>query len=143
MEYLLGSIVTSLTMLVMYRWLEKKHSNKKTMKLDIRQSKYLSIALASMREDDPSFEPATTQSLKHFDAQHLRILFMDGQAYWITNNIFYTADIVDGDVDQDSTRQVDTMAMDKVQLKKTIYIVEKLTEGLENNERGNSGNKGV
>ena len=143
MEYLLGSIVTSLTILLMYRWLDKKHPVRKRVRLDIRQSRYLATALAAIRSSEPSFEPANTQSLKHFDAQHLRILIMDGQAYWTTNNILYTADLVNGDVDKDSARQVDTMTMDKVQLKKIIYIVEKLTEGLENNERGNSGDKGV
>ena len=141
MEYLLGSIVTSITMLVMYKWLEKKSSLKKPIKVDIRQSKnYASLMKIFMPE--PSFEKATTQSQKHFDKIHLRILILDGNAYWIANNIFYTADIVNGDIDKDNARQVDTMTMDKVQLKKMMFIIEKLTEGLEN-DSWNSGNEGV
>ena len=53
-------------------------------------------------------------------------------AYWIKDNVFYEADVVDGDVDKKTARQVDTMAMDKVQLNKMMSIVEKLTEGTHN-----------
>lgn len=141
MEYLLGSIITSITMLVMYRWLENKNSLKKPIKLDIRQSKNYS-SLMKIFAPEPSFEKATTQSQKYFDKIHLRILVLDGNAYWIANNIFYTADIVNGDIDKDNARQVDTMTMDKVQLKKMMFIIEKLTEGLEN-DSWNSGNEGV
>ena len=68
---------------------------------------------------------------------------MDNQAYWIKDSIFYMADMSnDGGVDKDTTRRVDTMTMDKVQLKKMMFIIEKLTEGLEN-DSWNSGNEGV
>ncbi len=139
MEYLLGSTVTALTILVMYRWLERKHSNRKQIKVDIRQSKNFKNTM-SFFVPEPSFETAKTQALKYFDKVHLRVLVLDGNAYWIVNNIFYTADIINGDIDRDTTREVDTMTMDKVQLKKMMYIVEKLTEGL-NNDSGNSGDK--
>jgi hypothetical protein len=49
--------------------------------------------------------------------------------YWIVNNTFYVADIVDGNVEENTTRLVDTMTMDKVQLDKIMFIVEKLREG--------------
>ena len=141
MEYLLGSIVTSLTILLMYRWLQQNDSLKKPIKVDIRQSKNFSN-LIKLFTPEPSFDKATTQSQKHFDKIHLRVLVLDGNAYWIANNIFYTADIINGDIDKDNARQVDTMTMDKVQLKKMMFIIEKLTEGLENDSR-NSGNEGV
>jgi hypothetical protein len=51
----------------------------------------------------------------------------------------YTAKLIDGKVDDESTTTVDTMGMDKVQLDKTIFIVSKLTEGLED-DRSNTGN---
>ena len=61
---------------------------------------------------------------------------MDEQAYWIKDNVFYTADM-DGDyVDKDTTRRVDTMAMNTVQLDKMMFIVDKLREGNLNDSGG-------
>jgi hypothetical protein len=69
---------------------------------------------------------------------YVRVMVVDDQAYWIKDNTFFTADMVDDNLDNDSTRTVDTMGMDEVQLKKMIFIVDKLTEGT-SNDRGDSG----
>lgn len=71
-----------------------------------------------------------TQATKYQNSNLLRIIFVDKQAYWIKESVFYTADLDDfGFIDAESTRAVDTMTMDKVQLDKMSFIVEKLTEG--------------
>ena len=54
---------------------------------------------------------------------------MDNQAYWIKDNVFYTADMaMNGNVDKDTTRTVDTMTMNKVQLDKMMFIIDRLRE---------------
>lgn len=73
-----------------------------------------------------------TQSKRHFENSTMRVLFIEDKAYWIKNNALYVAEIRDGEVDESSAIQVDTMAMNKVELDKTIFIVEKLREGLTN-----------
>jgi hypothetical protein len=70
-----------------------------------------------------------TQSMQHIDKHTLRAIVVDDNMYWIINNAFYVADIVDGNVEENTTRLVDTMTMDKVQLDKIMFIVEKLREG--------------
>jgi hypothetical protein len=79
------------------------------------------------------------QSIKHFDKNHIRIFVFANSAYWITNNQLYSADFNEGQVDRETTKKVDTIDMDAVELKKISFIVEKLREGLEKNERGNTG----
>ena len=51
-----------------------------------------------------------------------------------------TANIIDGNIDQNSTKGVDTMGVDKVELNKLSMIVDKLTEESINDNR-NSGNE--
>jgi hypothetical protein len=80
-----------------------------------------------------------TQARKHTSDISTRVLFLNDSAYWIKDNALYTAKLIDGKVDDESTTTVDTMGMDKVQLDKTIFIVSKLTEGLED-DRSNTGN---
>ena len=60
---------------------------------------------------------------------YTRVVFVENQAYWIKNNTLFVADMDEGMVDEDTTREVDTMGMNKVQLEKVIHIVDALTEG--------------
>jgi hypothetical protein len=62
---------------------------------------------------------------------YTRVVFLENQAYWIKNNTLFVADMEEGFVDEQTTREVDTMGMDRVQLEKVIHIVEALTEGKE------------
>jgi hypothetical protein len=130
LEYFSGSIITAVTMFLTYRWLQKNTGHmKKSFKLVVSQSNNNEL-LKKMFTLGESFPKATTQSTKHFDSVSIRILIVDSQAYWIKNNSVFMADVVNGEVEKDTAREVDTMAMDKVQLNKMIFIVEKLKEGL-------------
>jgi hypothetical protein len=130
LEYFLGSIIAATTIFFTYRWLQKNNGHMtKSVKVIVTQSNNNEL-LKKMFMPDESFPKATTQSTKHFDSISLRILIVDSQAYWIKNNSVFTADVINGEVEKDTAREVDTMAMDKVQLKKMIFIVEKLKEGL-------------
>ena len=61
---------------------------------------------------------------------------MDSKAYWIKDNVFYSADMApDGTVDKDTTQKVDTFSLNKVQLDKMVFIVDRLTEGLDDDSR--------
>lgn len=80
-----------------------------------------------------------TQSKIHDSKVNIKVIIMDNQAYWIKDNAFYTASIrIDGNVDKDSTRVVDTMSMNSVQLDKMMFILDKLREEAFD-DRGGSG----
>jgi hypothetical protein len=68
------------------------------------------------------------QSTKHDKNVNIRVIIMDNQAYWIKDNVFYTAELNHGIVDKDTTKEVDTMTMNKVQLDKMIFIIDRLRE---------------
>lgn len=79
-----------------------------------------------------------TQSLIHNEKKKQVTIFTEDKAYWIKDNGFYQADLADGEIDKSTIKIVDTMAMDKVELDKMIFIVEKLREGMRN-DFGSSG----
>ena len=68
------------------------------------------------------------QSAKHDKNVNIRVIIMDDQAYWIKDNVFYTAELNHGIVDKETTKEVDTMTMNKVQLDKMIFIIDRLRE---------------
>jgi hypothetical protein len=70
---------------------------------------------------------------------NIKVIIIDNSAYWIKDNTFYTAYLsVDGTVDKNTTRTVDTMTMDSVELERMLFIMDKLREGL-NNDSGSTG----
>jgi hypothetical protein len=79
-----------------------------------------------------------TQATDFFDNTSMRIVLFDDQAYWIQANTLYTAPFENGKVEESVKQVVDTMALNDVELKKVIGIVERLTERI-NNEDYNSG----
>lgn len=127
MEYILGSAITLVSIVILNRLLR---SSLKENKLNVKISQSYLYKLMSdydNRENNKSF--AETQSFKHIKNQYVRIMIVDTEAYWIRNNQLYVADFIDGEIDTESTKEVDTIAMDPVELKKTMFVVEKLTEG--------------
>jgi hypothetical protein len=82
-----------------------------------------------------------SQSDNHEEKLYTKVVFLENQAYWIKDNALLIADLEDGVVLEETTRQVDTIGMDSVQLDKVIGIVSALTEGRKN-DSGYSGYQG-
>ena len=77
-----------------------------------------------------------SQSKIHYDKTNIKVIIFDDSAYWIKDNIFYKAPLVNQLIDKESAEQVDTIHMDKVQLDKMLFIMDKLREGINDDSRG-------
>lgn len=128
MEYFIGSIITLFAIGIMAFVI--KHEFKKNNSLTIKysQSNVFEI-IKHLIPKNMQYDVPETQSTKHHDSIFVKIFVLDDKAYWIKENTFYSADYINGEVDESTTTPVDTMAMDKVQLKKMIFIIENLTRG--------------
>lgn len=127
MEYFIGSIAT-IALLLAVANLRKA---KKPRPIITQSQASLFEIIKNTEQITGLLNPKlNTQASVYHNSNLLRIIFVDNQAYWIKESVFYTADVDDfGFIDAESTRAVDTMAMNKVQLDKMIFIVDKLTEG--------------
>lgn len=130
MEYFLGSLFTLVLMFFFSRKADKI-VNEKPKKVLFSQSYINNLVEQQVIEQLSSVLkfPAKTQASVYNEKQNVRVIIMDNQAYWILDQKLYVADMIDGAVNNDTTRVVDTMSMDDVQLEKTQFIVQKLTEG--------------
>lgn len=81
---------------------------------------------------------AHRQSVKNLNKQSVKTIYMNDLAYWIENSALYQANHINGQILKETKKRVDIMSMDRVELKRMIFIVDKLTEGL-NNDSGDSG----
>ena len=140
MEYLL---VIGLTLCLC--WSIIKVSNKKRIaflkKIKYRQSyihEMIKNVIPKQRFDKPKF---ITQSQKHVQKNMLRVVIEKNKAYWILNNVFYTADAIDGRVDENTARPLDVENMSKVELDKMLSILDDLKQGVGPDDSGSTGNK--
>jgi hypothetical protein len=129
MEYFLGSLITLLIMSYFGKQTAKSIS-KPIKQLQYSQA-YIDNLLSEKIVEEFLPEPiqVKTQATEHFRKDEVRVIIIENEAYWIVDQTLYMATIVDGTVDNDTTKKVDTMTMDDVQLEKTQFIVQKLTEG--------------
>lgn len=142
MEFLLGSVFTvvlfSIVRLIFLRLnLKDRYSVSPIIYTQSRIHSLVSQRIANLiyPKDLPK-----TQSRELLSKSEIKVIFSDKHAYWIRDHKLYQADIINGQIDNSTKKIVDTMAMDKVELDKMFFIVQKLTEG-NNNDGRNPGVK--
>ena len=137
MEVLLGSVIT-FAIIFCFQKLFGEDLKNKQIKIRYSQSHIFSLMpLKNFFINEKSMP--ITQSTRHHDQNSRRIIFYDNLAYWISDNALVSAEIIEGDFKKENAKPVDTINMDRVQLDNIKFIVEKLTEGIDNDHR-NSGN---
>lgn len=130
MDYLLGSTITFLTIAAVIFFVRRASKSEKILYVSYSQSQIHSLLSPLLQDEFIATLEQETQSTKHYNQLYTKILFIKKKAYWIKDNSFYVADLdEEGQVDVDSAKVVDTMAMNKVQLDEAMLIVEELTRG--------------
>lgn len=67
------------------------------------------------------------QSMVHHGGNVVKVIQTpDSKAYWTENNIFYCADVVDGQFDPSAGVPVDTSNLSKKEINKLLFILDNL-----------------
>jgi hypothetical protein len=140
MEYFLGSAITMIAMFVTTRLISfNKVDNKKDIPR-YSQSHIHMLILPLLPEIRKYKKKMITQSSKHEERTNVKVVIMDNKAYFIKNGTFYCADMHGTEIDGANATSVDTMAMDKVQLDKMLFIMDQLRDG-KKDDSGDSRNQ--
>ena len=81
-----------------------------------------------------------SQSVKHAASTMIKIIVIDSKAYWIKDNIFYSAETKSGDIVEHTTEPVDVSIMSKKDIDKMLFILDNLRKG-KNDDSGSTGNE--
>ena len=142
MEYLL---IVGLTFIV--SWSIIKISNKKRgkflSKIRCRQSNIYEMVKDVIPKEMFDKPKVITQSQKHVQKNMLKVVITEGRAYWILDNVFYTANAINGRVDESTVEPLNIKDLSKKDLNKMLSILDDLRKGMESNDSGSSGNNGV
>ena len=132
MEFLLGTLTTTLVLFIFIVFLiNKKNKREPFFLIKYSQSHIHRILSPLLPQVDQTSKISNknNQSGKHLKNTNVRVLIVEGRAYWTKNNVFYVSSIVDGDIDKDNAQVVDTMGMSKVELDKMLFIIDQLRKG--------------
>jgi hypothetical protein len=142
MEYLL---IVGLTFIV--SWSIIKISNKKRgkflSKIRYRQSNIYEMVKDVIPKEMFDKPKVITQSQKHVQKNMLKVVITEGRAYWILDNVFYTANAINGRVNESTVEPLDIQNLSKKDLSKMLSILDDLRKGMGSNDSGSSGNNGV
>lgn len=139
MEFFIGAAVTFAILFFVANNAQKRIARMGRV-APIRYSQsYIFNLISPIIPSDINVKQLVSQATKFDESRHMRVFLDFDKAYWIKNNRLYSADFIDGVIVYETEKEVDTMVVNKVELDKLTFIVEKLTEGL-SNDSGSSGN---
>ena len=128
-------------------WSIIKISNKKRgkflSKIRYRQSNIYEMVKDVIPKEMFDKPKIITQSQKHVQKNMLKVVITEGKAYWILDNVFYTANAINGRVDESTVKPLDIENLSKKDLVKMLSILDDLRKGMGSNDSGSAGNNGV
>ena len=140
MEYFVGAAITMMAYIITNRLISKnlqEDQEQDVFKMSYSQSHIYEMTAPYLELLPPLEDLAKKQSSSFLKNAYMKVMVVKDRAYWIKDNTFYTAEVVDGEVVKENARVVDTMSMDKVELNEMMFIVEKLRE--DDNDNWSSG----
>jgi len=85
-------------------------------------------------------EKPLSQLTKRKERDMIKVIVMGNLAYWVSENIFYVAEAIDGEVIPQTAQPVDTNSMSRKDLDKMLFILDSLKNG-KKNDSSSAGNE--
>lgn len=139
MQYFVGSFITFIGMFVFFAFMSTVQTFNKPKKYHYSQSHIHTLVKPLLPPMSSFKKDLVTQASKHLERVQIKVIILGPDAFWIKDNVLYTAKITNDGVDKNTTIAVDTMGMDKVELDKMVFIVDQLQNG-QKHDTGGSGN---
>jgi hypothetical protein len=134
LEYFVGAAITIIVYVITNRIIKNDLSeDHNILKISYSQSNIYEMTAPYLDLLPPMEDLVNRQSSNFLKNFYMKVMVVKDKAYWIKDNIFYMSDVVEGEVVKENARKVDTMSMDKVELKEMMFIVEKLREDSDDN----------
>lgn len=77
-----------------------------------------------------------SQARKHLNKNTVKVLIIEDNAYWVHDNMFYVADTLDGLVNPETVRPIDTNNMSNRDIDKMLFILDSLKNGNSDDSSG-------
>lgn len=123
-------ILGCLTTIVAIGILNKSKNKSRKRQIFMRQSTFYSIIKSIAPDSTKLLAKKDSQSQLHKSRNVFKVLqTSENKAYWVKDNTFYYADIVDGEFDPTAGIPIDTSDISKKDLDKLLFILDNLKNG--------------
>lgn len=86
-------------------------------------------------------EKPSSQLTKRKEKDMIKVIVMENQAYWVSNNTFYVAKAFEGEVLPDTAKPVDIENMSRKDIDRMLFILDNLKNGKEKDDSSSAGNE--
>lgn len=135
MDNVLAAVLTLIFVLGIIKF-NKRQRQKSLNKILYSQSYIHNLVKDNVPKQINKKPKLVSQSTIHTEKHMVKIIVIDGMAYWVSNNIFYTAETSDGQIVHETAKPVDIGNMPKKELDKMLFILDNLGRG--NNDDSSS-----
>jgi len=119
-----------LTTLVLIGILKRRQKRIRLKHIGFKQSMLHHIMKGMIPSNAELNSKKKRQSNVHNTGNVVRVIRTpDSKAYWVEDNIFYYADVVDGQFDPNAKKAVDTSELSKKEINKLLFILDNLKNG--------------
>jgi hypothetical protein len=139
MEYILVVGLTSIVSWSIIRVI-RKNAKKSFSKTLYSQSDIHKLLKYFFSLNITNSEKPLSQLTKRKERDMIKVIVMGNLAYWVSENIFYVAEAIDGEVIPQTAQPVDTNSMSRKDLDKMLFILDSLKNG-KKNDSSSAGNE--
>jgi hypothetical protein len=139
MEYILTIVLTFIVSWAILRVI-KKNTQKGFSKTLYSQSDMHRLLKYFFSLNIITDEKPPSQLTKRRERDMIRVIVMGDLAYWVSDNIFYVAEAINGEVIPQTAEPVDINSMSKRDLDKMLFILDSLKNGSKN-DSSSAGNE--
>ena len=82
-----------------------------------------------------------SQLTKRKEKDMIKVIVMENQAYWVSDNTFYVAKAFEGEVLPDTAEPVDIESMSRKDIDKMLFILDNLKNGKDKDDSSSAGNE--
>jgi len=136
MQYFIGISLTFIVSLSIIMIIKNK-INKKMSRTLYSQKDTHELFKYFFAIDSLNQKKRSSQLTNHTEKSMIKVMVIGQEAYWVSNNTFFVAKAVDGEVEAGSAEPVDIDNMSKNDMNKMLFILDNLQNGT-NNDSGSA-----
>ena len=84
----------------------------------------------------------SSQLTRRQEKSRIKVIVIDEKAYWVSDNVFYVADAVEGNPIPETAQPLDTKQMSNREINKMLFILDNLKNG-KSDDSGSTGNERI
>jgi len=140
-QYFIGFFLTLFISLSIIFIMKKKISKKMSRTLYSQKDTH-ELFKYFFSIDSSNQKKRSSQLTKHTEKSMIRVMVIGEEAYWVSDNTFYVANAIGGEVEAGSAKPVDIENMSKNDINRMLFILDNLQNG-NKNDSGSAGNERI